>query len=97
MFLRLVAKMSDRFLEQRINIKLSEKLEKNASDTCEMLSEAYGGESVKRTSVSEWNIWFKEGRKNVKDDERSGRNIKDVTEPMKMLKKLRIWCTQIEV
>jgi hypothetical protein len=33
-FPRLVAKMSDRFLEQRINIKCCVKLGKNASDTC---------------------------------------------------------------
>jgi hypothetical protein len=39
-FIRLVAKMSDRFLEQRINIKFCVKLD--ASDTCSLLSEAYG-------------------------------------------------------
>jgi len=48
-FLRVVAKMSDRFLEQRINIKFCVKLEKNASDPCAMLSEAYGGEAVKKS------------------------------------------------
>jgi hypothetical protein len=36
--------MSDRFLEQRINIKFCVKLENNASDTFEMLSVAYRGE-----------------------------------------------------
>jgi hypothetical protein len=46
-FLRLIAKMSDRFLEQRINIKLRAKLGKNASDACAMLSEACGGETMK--------------------------------------------------
>jgi uncharacterized metal-binding protein len=48
-FLRVVAKKSDRFLEQRINIKFCVKLEKNASDTCEMLSEAYRGEAMKKS------------------------------------------------
>jgi len=43
-FLRLVAKMSEWFLEERINIKFYVKLDKNASDTCAMLSEAYGEE-----------------------------------------------------
>jgi hypothetical protein len=49
MFLRLVAKMSDRFLEQRINVKFGVKLGRNASDTCAMLSEAYGGEAMKES------------------------------------------------
>jgi uncharacterized metal-binding protein len=44
--LRLVAKMSDRFLEQRIDTKFCVKLGKNASDSCEMLSEEYRGESI---------------------------------------------------
>jgi len=45
--LRRAVKMSDRFLEQRIDIKFCVKLGKNASDTCAMLSKAYGGEAVK--------------------------------------------------
>jgi hypothetical protein len=43
--------VSDRFLEQRINIKFCVKLGKNASDTFEMLSVAYGGEAVKKSST----------------------------------------------
>jgi hypothetical protein len=42
MFLRLVAKMSDRSLEQWTNIKFWVKLGKNASDICTILSEAWG-------------------------------------------------------
>jgi hypothetical protein len=42
------------------------KLGKNASDTCAVLSEAYGGEATKKSSVSE-HKWFKEGLKS-KDD-----------------------------
>jgi hypothetical protein len=61
MFLRLVAKMSDRFLEQRINIKFCVKLGNNASDTYEMPSEAYGGETTKKSSVPEWHKPFKRG------------------------------------
>jgi ribosomal protein S5 len=37
-----------------------------------MLSEVYGGKAIKKSSVFEWHKWFKEGRKNVKDNERSG-------------------------
>jgi hypothetical protein len=39
--------MSGRFLGQRIKIKFCEKLRKNASDTCTLLSEADGGETAK--------------------------------------------------
>jgi hypothetical protein len=35
-------------------------LGKNASDTCALLSEAYGGEAMKKSSVFEWHKWFKE-------------------------------------
>jgi hypothetical protein len=59
-FLRLVVKMSDRFLEQRIDIKFCVQLGKNASGICEMLSEAYGGEAMKMSRVFEWHERFKE-------------------------------------
>jgi hypothetical protein len=36
------------------------KLGKNASDTCAVLTEAYGGEDMKKSSVFEWHKWFKE-------------------------------------
>jgi hypothetical protein len=36
------------------------KLEKNATDTCAMLSEAYGGEAMKKSSVFELHKQFKE-------------------------------------
>jgi hypothetical protein len=52
--------MSDRFLEQRVNVKFPVKLENNASDTCAMLSEVYGGEAMKESSVFEWHKQFKE-------------------------------------
>jgi hypothetical protein len=48
------------------------KSEKNASDTCTLLSEAYEGEAMKKSSVFEWHEWLKEGCENVKDEERSG-------------------------
>jgi len=44
--------MSDRFLEQRVNIKFCVKLGKNTSDTCAVLSEAYGGEAIKNLFLS---------------------------------------------
>jgi hypothetical protein len=36
------------------------KLGNNASDICAMLSEAYGGDAMKKSSVFEWHKWFKE-------------------------------------
>jgi hypothetical protein len=41
-FLRLVANISDEFLEQPINIIFCVKLGQNASDNCEVVSAAYG-------------------------------------------------------
>jgi hypothetical protein len=65
--------MSDRFLEQRINITFCVKLGNNASDTCTPLSAAYGREAMIKSSVTEWPKWFKEDHENVEDDKRSGR------------------------
>jgi hypothetical protein len=48
------------------------KLLKNANDTCAVLSEAHGGEAMKKASVFEWHKQFKEGHENMEDDERSG-------------------------
>jgi hypothetical protein len=52
--------MSDRFLEHLINIEFCVELGKNVGDTCVMLSEAYGGETVEKSSVSEWHKQAKE-------------------------------------
>jgi hypothetical protein len=65
--------MSDRLLEQRINIKFCAKLDKSASETLQMLTGAYGADAMKNSSVFEWHKRFKEGPKDVKDDERTGR------------------------
>jgi hypothetical protein len=37
-----------------------------------MLTEAYGADAMKKSSVFEWHKRFKEGREDVKDDERTG-------------------------
>jgi hypothetical protein len=65
--------MSDRLLEQHINIKFCAKLGKRASETLQMLTEACGAEAMKRLSVFEWHKKFKEGQEDVKDDKRTGR------------------------
>jgi hypothetical protein len=38
-----------------------------------MLTEAYGADAMKKLSVCDWHKRFKEGREDVKDDERTGR------------------------
>jgi hypothetical protein len=65
--------MSDRLLEQRINITFCAKLGKNSSKTLQMLTEDYGAGATQTSSVFEWHKRFKKGRKDVKDDERTGR------------------------
>jgi hypothetical protein len=52
--------MSDRILEQRINISFWVTLEK--MHTSSILSKAYGGEAMKMSGVSDWHKIFKEGR-----------------------------------
>jgi hypothetical protein len=73
-------KVSDRLLEQRINIKFCEKLSENESETLQMLTEAYGADAMKKQIVFEWRKRFKEGREDVKDNERTGRLKTDRTD-----------------
>jgi hypothetical protein len=53
-------KMSDWFLEQQINIRLCVKLGKNASHKFSMITRAYWGEGMKKSSVFKGYKWFKE-------------------------------------
>jgi hypothetical protein len=43
-------KMSDRLLEQRINIMFCAELGKSTSETLQMLTEAYGADAMKKSS-----------------------------------------------
>jgi hypothetical protein len=83
-FLHHITKLSDQFLQQQTNIKFCMKLGSNASDTCEMISEAYWEEHTKDSSVFEWHKWFKEGQKMWKMMKEVV--IQDLTKPIKMLK-----------
>jgi hypothetical protein len=65
-------KMSGKLLEQRINIKFCAKFGKSASETLQMLTEAYGADAMKKSSVFEWHERFKEGQEAVNDDKRTG-------------------------
>jgi len=64
--------MSDRNLEQWINIKFCVKIGKGASETLALLTVAYGEYAKKKSSVFEWHRWFKEEREDVHDDPRCG-------------------------
>jgi hypothetical protein len=64
--------MSDKNLEQRINIKFCVKIGKSASETLALLTVVYGEYAMKKLSVFEWHRRFKEGREDVLGDPRSG-------------------------
>jgi hypothetical protein len=59
-------------IEQRVCIKCCVKISKSATETGEMLGEAFGEHSLSRTVVSEWHSRFKGGRVSAEDDKRSG-------------------------
>jgi len=64
--------MSDKNLEQRINIKFCVKIDKSASERLALLTVAYDEYAMKKSSVFEWHRRFKEGREDVQDDPRIG-------------------------
>ena len=64
--------MSDKSLEQRINIKFCVKICNCASETLTLLTVACGEDAMKKSSGFEWHRLFKEGREDVQDDQRSG-------------------------
>lgn len=65
--------MSDTKSDQRVNIRFLVKLKKSATETYQMLLEAYGDKCLSRARVFEWHKRFLEGRDSVKDDDRPGR------------------------
>ena len=56
-------------LEERYAIKFCFKLEKNGTETYEMLQTAFGPSCMNRASVFEWHKRFKEGRESVRVDD----------------------------
>jgi len=65
-------KISNKNLEQRINIKFCVKIDKSASEALALLTVAYGEYAMKKSSVSERHRPFKEGWEDVQDNPRSG-------------------------
>jgi len=59
--------------EQRICIKFCFKIGKTATETYQLLQQAYGEDAMGRTQVFDWFLRFKEGRTSFESDPRSGR------------------------
>ena len=56
------------WVSNELNIKFSIKLKIFMGDTFQLLTEAYGEDSMSRPHVFKWHKWFLEGRETVKDD-----------------------------
>jgi len=60
-------------VEQRVNVKFCVKLGKTATETLQLLHDAYGDEALSRARVFGWHRRFVLGRVSVEYDTRSGR------------------------
>jgi hypothetical protein len=58
--------MSDKNLEQQVQIKFCVKIGKSVSETLAVLTLAYGEYAVKILSVCQWRRWFKGGREYIR-------------------------------
>ena len=67
-------------LEARYAIKFCVKLGKSATEACEMLTTANGPSFMSKATVYRSHRRFREGREQMRDDERSGRE-RDVRTP----------------
>jgi hypothetical protein len=86
-------KISDKTLQQQINVKFCVKIGKSASETSAQLTLAYGDYAMKKLSVFEWHRGFKEGE-DVQDDPRSGQP--KCKGQMQMWTEYEPWCAQIK-
>ena len=68
--------------EQCICIKFCFKIGKTATETYQLLQQAYGEDAMGRTQVFDWFRWFKESRTSVESDPRSGRPSSSSNEEM---------------
>jgi hypothetical protein len=69
-------------MEQRAAIKFCVQLRKTATETSEMLKNAYGEECLSRTSVFECHKRFRGGQESLQDDERKGHPSSSRTEDL---------------
>ncbi|KAA0188761.1 hypothetical protein HAZT_HAZT001753 [Hyalella azteca] len=70
----------ERSLEQRYAIKFCVRLERNATETFQMLQEAFKDDCISKSQSGKWHKAFKEGREEVADEPRSGRPTTTRTE-----------------
>lgn len=59
--------------EQKANVKFCFKLGKTFTEMFELMKKVYGDDCLSRTRVYEWFKRFQEVRKDIKDDEYTGR------------------------
>ena len=69
----------DQRKEQRVCIKFCANLGKSATETLEMIQQAFGDQSLSRAQVFQWHARFKTGRISVDDDKRTGRSTSYTT------------------
>src|SRR5215510_16389259 len=74
-FYNLVTFAMQENIEQRHVIKYCVKLNKSDTDRFASLTEVYGDVTLLRTMDFRWHKALQEGRENVEDDPRSGRQI----------------------
>jgi hypothetical protein len=72
--------MLDKEIEQRINIKFLVKLKETATETFDLLRQAYGENTLSKARVFELHKRFSEGREDVEGDEPPGRPVKIETD-----------------
>ncbi|UYV63951.1 hypothetical protein LAZ67_2006116 [Cordylochernes scorpioides] len=77
-YLASVSAMSS--FEQKANIKFCVKLKKSFTETLVLMNEAYEDEILSRTQVYFWYKRYKNGRKSIGDDSRSGRPLTSTTD-----------------
>lgn len=90
--------MSDKIIEQRINLKLLVKLGKSATENVRLLTEMYGDAVISRPRVFEWYKRFRAGREEVEDDQlvghscflKSDNNISKINKIMRKDRRLSI-------
>jgi len=85
-------------VEQRVNVKFCVKLGKSATETYDFLKKVYGDVCLSHTQVFEWFERFKEGREEIRDNQRPSHpstsktdaNIEKVGEIVRQNRHLRI-------
>ena len=59
-------------MEQQVNVKFCVKLGKSTTETYDLLKKDYGDECLSHTQVFAWFKRLKEGREEIRDDQRPG-------------------------